>query len=254
MTESDNIRDGNGDRNGERDSTPGRVALVTGGSRGLGRALVERLVGDGWLVVTDGRDAAVLATATAGLLPRDHVTAIAGDVAEPAHREQLARAVARSGRLDLLVNNAGALGPTPLRALADTSLQDLRHLLAVNLEAPLGLIQSVLPLLRRSAGRVINVSSDAAVQAYPGWGGYGSTKAALDQLSAVLAAEEPAVRVYAVDPGDMATDMHRAAAPDDDLSELPPPQDVVPRLLALITADLPSGRYTARQLAPGAPA
>jgi NAD(P)-dependent dehydrogenase (short-subunit alcohol dehydrogenase family) len=238
---------------------PRQVALVTGGSRGLGRALAELLLDRGWHVVVDGRDGRTLASAAQALAPRDHpsdqlsgqLTVIAGDVADPAHRDQLTGAVTALGRLDLLVNNASTLGQTPLPRLADASLDELRLVFAVNTVAPLALIQLLLPLLRRSAGRIVNLSSDAAVEPYPGWGGYGSAKAALDHLSAVLAVEEPAVRVYAIDPGDMATDLHRAAAPEQDLDALPAPRSVAPLVLALATSDLPSGRYPADRLAAG---
>jgi NAD(P)-dependent dehydrogenase (short-subunit alcohol dehydrogenase family) len=250
-------------------TTPRPVALITGGSRGLGRSLAVRLVAGGWHVVVDGRDAAVLASAARDLRPSSptaghvtataghvtptagDVTAIAGDVADPAHRDRLAQEVGRLGRLDLLVNNASTLGPTPLPPLAELPLPALRQVVEVNTVAPLALIQLMLPLLRRSAGRILDVSSDAAVEAYPGWGAYGCAKAALDRLGAVLAVEEPALRVYSVDPGDMATDLHRQAAPDEDLSGLPSPDAVAPVVLRLATGDLPSGRYTAGQLQTG---
>lgn len=221
-----------------------RTALITGASRGLGHALATALAGRGWRLVVDGRDPVRLAAAVAGLPHPEHVTAVAGDVADPAHRAALAAAA--GGRLDALVSNAGDLGPTPLPRLADLPPDALRRLLDVNTVAPLALAQAVLPALRAAGGRVLDVSSDAAVAAYPGWGGYGASKAALDQLSAVLAVEEPALRVYAVDPGDMDTDMHRAAAPGDD--GLPAPETVVPALLRLLEDDVPSGRYRAADL------
>jgi NAD(P)-dependent dehydrogenase (short-subunit alcohol dehydrogenase family) len=221
-----------------------RTALVTGASRGLGRALATALNARGWHLVLDGRDPDRLAAAVAALPRPDLVTALAGDVADPAHRAALAAAV--PDRLDALVNNASELGPTPLPRLADLPPAALERVLAVNAVAPLALVQAVLPALRAAAGRILDVSSDAAVEAYPGWGGYGASKAALDQLSAVLAVEEPTLRVYAVDPGDMATDMHRAAAPEDD--GLPSPESVVPALLRLLDDDLPGGRYRAAEL------
>ncbi len=227
-----------------RTASGGRVALVTGGSRGLGRALITRLAAEGWRVVTDGRNREALSRATA-VLPG--ATGLPGDVADPAHRAQLVAAITRLGRLDLLVNNASSLGPTPLPALADVDPADMARVLAVNTLAPLALIQPLLPLLRRSGGRIVDVSSDAAVQAYGGWGAYGASKAALDQLTAVLGVEEPQVRVYALDPGDMATDMHRAAAPDDE--GLPTPESVVPAIMRLVEENLPSGRYRAQALA-----
>src|SRR3954451_8048758 len=223
------------------------TALVTGASRGLGRALAADLNGRGWRVVADGRDADRLA-ATVAALPNPHlVTPLPGDVADPQHRRDLARAV--GDRLDLLVNNASDLGPSPLPRLADLHPDRLAGILAVNTVAPLALFQAVLPALQSAHGRVLDVSSDAAVEAYEGWGGYGASKAALDQLSAVLAAEHPELRVYAVDPGDMATDMHQAAFPGEDISDRPAPETVLPALARLITGDLPSGRYRATDLA-----
>lgn len=223
-----------------------RTALLTGGSAGLGRALLTALTGDGWRVVTDARDARRL-TATVAALPRpDLVTALPGDVADPAHRAALAAAV--GDRLDLLVANASDLGPSPLPRLADLQPDRLAAVLAVNVIAPLALFQAVRPALERAGGRVLHVSSDAAVEAYPGWGGYGAAKAALDQLTAVLAVEHPGLRLWAVDPGDMATDMHQAAFPGEDISDRPRPETVVPALLHLIGSDLPSGRYRAADL------
>ncbi|MGY1820727.1 SDR family NAD(P)-dependent oxidoreductase [Geodermatophilus sp. SYSU D00079] len=228
-------------------STP--TALVTGASRGLGAALTEALNRRGWRLVVDARDPRRLATTVAALPRPDLVTAIAGDVTDPGHRAALAAAV--PGRLDLLVNNASDLGPTPLPRLADLPPAALERVLAVNTVAPLALLQAVLPALERAGGRVLDISSDAAVEAYEGWGGYGASKAALDQLTAVLAVEHPGLRLYAVDPGDMATDMHRAADPD--ATGLPDPGSVVPALLALVDGDLPSGRYRAAELAADAP-
>jgi NAD(P)-dependent dehydrogenase (short-subunit alcohol dehydrogenase family) len=224
-----------------------RTALVTGASRGLGRALAGALAARGWRLVVDGRDARRLADAVAGLPDPGLVTAVAGDVTDPAHRAALAAAV--GDRLDLLVNNASDLGPTPLPPLAGLPPAALERVLAVNTVAPLALLQAVLPALERAGGTVVSVSSDAAVEAYPGWGGYGASKAALDRLTAVLAVEHPGLRVYAVDPGDMDTDMHRAAAPEDD--GLPAPETVVPALLRLLDDDAPpSGRVRAADLLP----
>jgi len=225
-------------------STP--TALVTGASRGLGLALATELNGRGWRLVVDARDAARL-TAAVGRLPHPRrVIAITGDVADPAHRAALARAAGE--RPDLLVNNASDLGPTPLPPLTELPADDLQRVLAVNTIAPLALIQAVLPALRSARGRILNFSSDAAVEAYEGWGGYGASKAALGHLTAVLAVEHPQLRAYAVDPGDMATDMHRAADPD--ASGLPAPETGVPALLVLIDGNQPSGRYRAADLAP----
>ncbi|MGY1812694.1 SDR family NAD(P)-dependent oxidoreductase [Blastococcus sp. SYSU D00820] len=224
------------------------TALVTGASRGLGRALATALNGRGWRLVVDGRDPARLAAAVAALPFPDLVTAVPGDVADPAHRAALAAAV--PGRLDALVNNASELGPSPLPPLADLPPAALERLLLVNTVAPLALVQAVLPALRRAGGRVLDISSDAAAEAYPGWGGYGASKAALDLLSAVLGQEEPELRVYAVDPGDMRTDMHQAAFPGEDIGDRPAPDTVVPALLRLLEEDLPGGRYRAADLVP----
>ncbi|MCW2533999.1 MAG: Short-chain dehydrogenase/reductase, partial [Blastococcus sp.] len=218
-----------------------RTALITGASRGLGRALAAALSDRGWRLVLDGRDAGRLTSTVAALPRRDLITAVPGDVADPRHRAALADAV--GPRLDLLVNNASELGPSPLPHLADLRAEEFLRVLAVNAVAPLALVQAVLPALRSAHGTVVDISSDAAVEAYAGWGGYGASKAALDQLTAVLAVEHADLRVYAVDPGDMATDMHQAAFPGEDISDRPAPETVVPALLALVDGDLPSGRY-----------
>jgi NAD(P)-dependent dehydrogenase (short-subunit alcohol dehydrogenase family) len=233
-----------------RAETP-RVALVTGGSRGLGRAFTDRLVRRGWHVVIDARDPLRLAEMVAGLAIPHAVTAMPGDVADPAHRRKLANAVGDAGGLDLLVNNASVLGPSPQPQLADYPLEVLEQVYAVNTLAPLALFQMLLPQLGRRGGRVINVSSDAAVEPYPGWGGYGSAKAALDRLTAVLAVECPQLRIYSFDPGDMATDLHQQAFPGEDISDRPPPESVVPALVALAEGELPSGRYRATDLTAG---
>jgi len=224
------------------------TALITGASQGLGRALAAALSERGWRLVVDGRDHDRLAATVAALPHPEAVTAIPGDVADPDHRAALAEAVGPT--LDLLVNNASDLGPSPLPPLARLRPDELLRVLAVNTVAPLALVQLTLPELERVHGRVLDVSSDAAVEAYAGWGGYGASKAALDQLTAVLAVEHPGLRIYAVDPGDMNTAMHRAAEPGEDLSGLPSPESVVPALLRLVDDDLPSGRYRAADLAP----
>jgi NAD(P)-dependent dehydrogenase (short-subunit alcohol dehydrogenase family) len=226
------------------------TALLTGASRGLGHALAAALVDRGWRLVVDGRDADRLAAAVAGLPRPDLVTAVPGDVTDAAHRVALAAAV--GDRLDLLVNNASDLGPSPLPPLARLDPAAFARVLAVNTVAPLALVQLALPALQRAGGRVVNLSSDAAVEAYAGWGGYGASKAALDHLSAVLAEEHPALRVYAVDPGDMNTAMHQAAFPGEDISDRPSPEAVVPALLRLAEAGdpPPSGRYRAADLTP----
>ena len=176
------------------------------------------------------------------------VAAILGDVADPVHRAELSAAVARAGRLDLLVHNASELGPSPLPSLADHPVDELERVYAVDVFAPLALTQRLLGTLRASRGVLVVVSSDAAVEAYPGWGGYGSAKAALDQLAAVLAAENPDLRVYSIDPGDMNTAMHQRAFPGEDISDRPSPETVVPALLRLARQELPSGRYRAADL------
>jgi NAD(P)-dependent dehydrogenase (short-subunit alcohol dehydrogenase family) len=221
------------------------VAMVTGASKGLGLALTRALAERGWSVVVDARDGDALSRATADL---PGVTALSGDVADPAHRAELVAAVERLDRLDVLVNNASTLGASPLPRLDTLLLDTFRQTLEVNVVAPLALVQAVLPLLRASGGRILNVTSDAGVEGYETWGGYGSSKAALEQLSNVLAAEEPGVRVYWVDPGDMRTDMHQDAFPGEDISDRPPPEDSIPGLLALLDGDRPSGRYSARSL------
>lgn len=219
------------------------VAIVTGASRGLGRALARSLAERGWNLVLDARGGAALAGVAAELSVRTKVVARAGDVADPAHRRALLDAAARLGGLDLLVNNASLLGPSPQPRLEEYPLDVLEVVYRVNVLAPLALVQLALPLLRSSGGRVLNVTSDAGVEAYEGWGGYGSSKAALEQLSNVLAVEHPALRVYWVDPGDMNTQMHQEAYPGEDISDRPPPEASVPGLLELIEGDRPSGRY-----------
>jgi NAD(P)-dependent dehydrogenase (short-subunit alcohol dehydrogenase family) len=232
-------------------SEPRRVALVTGASRGLGRALAAELVRRGWHVVVDARDAARLASAVDEFQAPNAVTAVAGDVSDPAHRRELADAVDKAGGLDLLVNNASVLGPSPQPRLADYPVDVLEQVYAVNTIAPVALLQLVLPQLEERDGRIVDVSSDAAVEAYGGWGGYGSAKAALDQLTAVLAVEHPTLRIYALDPGDMATDLQQQAFPGEDVSDRAAPESVVPAVMKLIDGDLPSGRYRAADLAVG---
>jgi NAD(P)-dependent dehydrogenase (short-subunit alcohol dehydrogenase family) len=226
--------------------TPQPTAVITGASKGLGRALAHALAERGWRLVLDARESAAL-DAVAAAIPSAVV--VPGDVTDQVHREVLTAAVETLGRLDLLVNNASDLGPSPLPALADYPLVALRTVYETDVVAPVALTQLLLPLLRACAGVVLNVSSDAAVEAYPGWGGYGSAKAALDHISAVLAVEEPKLRVYAVDPGDMRTDMHQAAFPGEDISDRPEPEAVVPALLRLLEARPASGRYRAAEWA-----
>jgi NAD(P)-dependent dehydrogenase (short-subunit alcohol dehydrogenase family) len=219
-----------------------RVALITGASQGLGKAVAEVLADRGWALVIDARRADRLADTAAGLAQTTTVVAIAGDVADPAHRDQLAAAVGELGRLDLLVNNASTLGASPLPALGVIDLDELRRTYEVNVVAPLALTQQLLGAVAAAHGTIVNITSDAAVEAYEGWGGYGSSKAAFEQLSAVLAAEHPELRVLVVDPGDMRTEMHQDAFPGDDISDRPPATAVAPGLVALIESDHPSGR------------
>jgi NAD(P)-dependent dehydrogenase (short-subunit alcohol dehydrogenase family) len=225
------------------------TALITGASRGLGRALAAGLARAGFDLIIDARDRAGLDAAAGALRAAGHtVTAMAGDVTDPAHRAALAAAA--GDRLDLLVNNAGTLGASPLPALADYPVDQLRAAFEANVIAPVALTQLVLPLLRASGGAVLNITSDAAVEAYAGWGGYGAAKAALEQASTVLAAEELAVRVWWADPGDLRTDMHQLAFPGEDISDRPTPDTVVPAFVRLVTDRLPSGRYRAAHLLP----
>lgn len=224
------------------------VALITGASRGLGLALAQALADDGWTLILDARGANALEEARAALATRTTVVAIPGDVTDPLHRAQLADAARQAGGLDLLVNNASILGPSPQPALLDYPLDMLERVYRTNVVAPLALTQAVRPHFNPGA-RILNITSDAAVEPYEGWGGYGSSKAALEQLSHFLAAENPALRVYWVDPGDMRTQMHQEAFPGEDISDRPLPEESVPGLLALIAGGRPSGRYAARSLA-----
>jgi NAD(P)-dependent dehydrogenase (short-subunit alcohol dehydrogenase family) len=266
--------------------------MITGASRGLGRALAAGLAREGYDLIIDARDAAALdaaagtvrAAAAAGrraaggtvaggtavgntvvgntvvgntvvgnTVVGNTVTAVPGDVTDPAHRATLLAAAEAAGRLDLLVNNAGTLGASPLPALADYPPDQLRAAFEVNVIAPIALTQLMLPLLRASGGAVLNITSDAAVEAYAGWGGYGAAKAALEQASNVLAAEEVGLRVWWADPGDLRTDMHQLAFPGEDISDRPEPSAVVPAFVRLITQRLPSGRYRAAHLMPVTP-
>jgi NAD(P)-dependent dehydrogenase (short-subunit alcohol dehydrogenase family) len=222
------------------------IAIITGASRGLGLALARSLAQDGWGLVIDARGAADLESAAGELKQLTEVVAIPGDVADPEHRDALISAA--GPRIDVLVNNASVLGPSPQPTLGDYPLAELERVYRVNVLAPLALAQHVLPRLTKT-GAIINVTSDAAVEAYEGWGGYGSAKAALDQLSAILAAEHPELRIYAVDPGDMRTQLQQEAFPGEDISDRPPPEESVPGLRHLIDGTAPSGRYRARELA-----
>ena len=231
----------------------GRTALITGASRGLGAALARFLAGQDFDLVLTARGAGNLDAFARGIRNGGHrVVAVAGDVADDGHRRRLVAAAETLGGLDLLVNNASELGPSPLVSLSELPLPAFERLLAVNLLAPLGLVQAALPLLSARQGLIVNVSSDAAVGGYPGWGGYGASKAALDLLSTTLASElkERGVGVVAVDPGDMRTAMHQLAFPGEDISDRPEPAAVVPGFVRLVTERLPSGRYRAAHLMP----
>jgi NAD(P)-dependent dehydrogenase (short-subunit alcohol dehydrogenase family) len=219
------------------------TGIVTGASRGLGLALARELDARGWHLVVDARGERELLDATHGL---SRVTAVAGDLADPEHRATLIGAA--GPQLDLVVNNASLLGPSPQPPLADYPLEVLRSVYEVNVLAPLALVQLALPRLAPGSA-IVNVTSDAGVEPYEGWGGYGSSKAALEHWGAILAVEHHELRVYTVDPGDMRTRMHQEAFPDEDISDRPPPEESVPGLLALIEGSQPSGRYQARELA-----
>ncbi len=227
---------------------PQRRALITGASRGLGLELARALAGEGWALIIDARGEDALKSARAELSEHTRVIAIPGDVADPEHRVALADAAREAGGIDALVNNASILGPSPQPGLLDYPLDVLEEVFRTNTLAPLALVQALRTGLKPDA-RIINVTSDAAVEPYEGWGGYGSSKAALEQLSNILAAENPDLRVYRVDPGDMRTRMQQEAFPDEDISDRPLPEESVPGFLRLLTADLPSGRYEARALA-----
>lgn len=226
------------------------TAIVTGAGQGFGLALTSALAARGTRVLACARNPERLRTATARL---PGVVALPGDITDPGFRAELVATAGES--LDLLVHNAGELGPSPLPTLERYPLDALRAVLETTVLAPLGLTQLALPPLRAARGTVVTLSSDAAVEAYPGWGGYGAAKAALDQFAAVLAAEEPDLRVYAFDPGDMRTAMHQRAYPGEDISDRPEPETVVPALLRLIDDGPVSGRYRAADLtAAGSPA
>ncbi len=224
------------------------AALITGASRGLGLALARALAQADWTLIIDARGEEALESARSELSTETSVIAIPGDVSDPEHRAALADAVREAGGLDALVNNASILGPSPQPNLLDYPLDVLEEVYRKNVISPLALVQTLGPELKRGA-RIINVTSDAAVEPYEGWGGYGSSKAALEQLSNILAAENPQLRVYRVDPGDMRTRMHQEAFPDEDISDRPLPEESVPGFMELLTGNLPSGRYEARALA-----
>jgi NAD(P)-dependent dehydrogenase (short-subunit alcohol dehydrogenase family) len=221
------------------------TALITGASRGLGLALARRLAGEGWTLIIDARGAEALEAARAELSELTRVISLSGDVTDEGHRQALAEASRNVGGLDALVNNASILGPSPQPQLLDYPLDVLEQVYRANTIAPLALIQAVRNQLKPGA-RVLNITSDAAIEPYESWGGYGSSKAALEQISNILAAENPSLRVYWVDPGDMRTQMHQEAFPGEDISDRPLPEESVPGLIELLTGELPSGRYEAR--------
>lgn len=226
------------------------VAIVTGASRGLGRAVASELAAAGWALVIDARHRGALERVAADLRGKGApVWDISGDVTRPEHRRRLVTAAEELGGLDLLVNNAGGLGPSPPPPVESQPLDELGQLFAVNVLAPLGLVQLSLPFLRASGGAVVAVTSDAALEQYEGWAGYGATKAALEQLHHVLEAEAPDVHVYRFDPGDMRTQMHQDAYPGEDISDRPEPDGAAAALVRLVGSAPPSGRYSAAQFA-----
>jgi len=224
-----------------------RVAVITGASQGLGRAIAERLARRGWALVLDARRADRLDEVVDDLWPRTSVIGVPGDVTDPEHRRRLVEAATRLGRVEALVNNASTLGASPLPALVDAPLEVVRRTYEVNVVAPLALVQALRPHLADGAA-VVNVTSDAGVEAYEGWGVYGSSKAALEHLSRVLAVEEPGLRVLVVDPGDMRTEMHQDAFPGEDISDRPPPGPSADAIVALIEEHAASGRSVAREV------
>ena len=221
-------------------------ALITGASRGLGLALARELAIKGWGLIIDGRGKKALEEVRLELAEKTKVIAIPGDVAAESHRKKLAKAAGELGGLDALINNASFLGPSPQPSLLEYPLDVLEQVYYTNVIAPLGLIQTLHPTLKLDAC-VMNITSDAGVEAYGGWGGYGSSKAALEHLSHIFAEENPSLRVYWVDPGDMRTQMQQEAFPDEDISDRPLPEESVPGLIALIEGNQPSGRYRARE-------
>jgi NAD(P)-dependent dehydrogenase (short-subunit alcohol dehydrogenase family) len=222
-------------------------ALITGASRGLGLALARQLAQNGWGLIIDGRGKEALEKASAELSELTNVAAIPGDITAEAHRDQLAEAAARLGGLDALINNASTLGLSPQPALLDYPPTVLENVYLTNVITPLALIQTLHPYLRPGAC-ILNITSDAGVEAYAGWGGYGSSKAALEHLSHILAEENPGLRVYWVDPGDMRTQMQQDAFPGEDISDRPLPEESVPGLIALLEGGKPSGRYRAHEV------
>ncbi len=222
-------------------------ALITGASRGLGLALARHLAQNKWGLIIDGRSTKPLEAARTELSALTEVIAIPGDITSEDHRDKLAEAAGQLGGLDALINNASALGPSPQPALLDYPLDVLEYVYLTNVVTPLAVIQTLHPHLRAGAC-ILNITSDAGVEAYAGWGGYGSSKAALEHLSHILAEENPGLRVYWVDPGDMRTQMQQEAFPDEDISDRPLPEESVPGLMALLEGQKPPGRYRAHEV------
>jgi NAD(P)-dependent dehydrogenase (short-subunit alcohol dehydrogenase family) len=223
-------------------------ALITGASRGLGLALARQLAQNGWGLIIDGRGKNALEEARAELSSSSNVIAITGDITTESHRNKLAEAATKLGGLDAVVNNASTLGPSPQPALLDYPLDVLENVYLTNVIAPLAVIQKLIPHLRPGAC-ILNITSDAGVEAYGGWGGYGSSKAALEHLTHILAEENPSLLIYWVDPGDMRTQMLQEAFPNEDISDRPLPEESVPGLIALLDGHKPSGRYRAHEVA-----
>lgn len=226
------------------------TAVITGASRGFGYELAAALARIGWSLVVDAREGTPLKTAAAelDLLGPGRVVFVVGDVTDRIHASHLVDSAVGLGDFELLVNNASILGPSPQPNLGEYPIDTLEEVFQVNFLAPISLTQLALPHLRRTRGKVVNITSDAALEPYEGWGGYGSSKAALEQASNILAAEEPDITVYRFDPGDMRTRMHQEAFPGEDISDRPLPDTRVPALIDLLERDLPSGRYTAESL------
>lgn len=229
-------------------TTSKKTALITGASRGLGLAIATALAHEGWQLLLNGRNPKALLQAQNKLSALTKVEAISGDVMDEIHLIQFPQRIAQFGQIDLVINNASTIGPSPQPKLLDYPIETIHQIFHTNVIAPLSLLQKIREYLSQKA-IIINVSSDAAVEAYEGWGGYGASKAALDHLTAILAVEQPDWRVYAVDPGDMQTQMHQEAFPNEDISDRPLPEEVaVPALLHLIKVQRKSGRYQAQEL------
>jgi NAD(P)-dependent dehydrogenase (short-subunit alcohol dehydrogenase family) len=231
----------------QEDKMPKQTALITGASKGLGKALAEELARQGCDLIITARGEALLSDVTAELRAHAHVISLSGDINDPNHRAKVVDAAIFQGGIDVVINNAGTLGTSPLPTLMEYPIDEFRQVLETNVIAPLTLLQQLNGWLNAGA-RIVNITSDAAVEAYETWGGYGSSKAAFEHLTAILGEERKDLRVYAVDPGDVRTDMHQAAFPFEDFSDRPKPESSVPGIIALIERRLPSGRYKAREV------